>query len=122
MPKSLLQNNLGRRLFVLALFVGILTRPDLVRADTDTTPPQLVSFDFSPQTVNTSATSQMITFTARITDAPAGVQSANGRLFSQSGFQNLRLDFNRVSGTAQDGTFVSSVTGPAFSEAGTWRI
>src|SRR5205085_1931054 len=94
----------------------------------DTTPPTLVAFDFNPKTVNTSATSQTITFTAHIVDSPAGNNPSGPTQFqfhSPSGNQyviGLFYGDQLVSGSLQDGYYSYTATLPAFSEAGTWHL
>jgi hypothetical protein len=100
-------------------------------AAADVTPPTLVAFDFTPKTVDTSTTSQDIVFTARITDAPAGLgfpYSSFALFESPSGEQRLEAQFypptKLISGNGQDGIYRDTVTLPAFAEAeqGTWRL
>jgi hypothetical protein len=53
----------------------------------DTIPPQLVSFSFDPVSVNTSSSSQDVTFTFRITDNLSGFRNSHIHIDSQSGQQ-----------------------------------
>ncbi len=96
--------------------------PTVALAAGDTTPPTLVSFSFTPTTIDTSASQQTITFTARITDDLAGLSYAYVEFDSPSG-QYVTADFyssTRVSGTAQDGTYQENVIVPRYSDPGTW--
>jgi hypothetical protein len=91
----------------------------------DTSPPELVSFDFTPKTVNVSSSSQTITVTARITDDLSGLRSLELYFYSPSGNQSVYVGFGdsrRISGTANDGVYQSTMTIPAFSEAGSWEV
>ena len=97
----------------------------------DTQPPEVVSFDFDPKAVDTSTSSQEITFTARLTDDLSGISvsefmcSSGVRFISPSGNQHSSTGFcnwDRVSGNELDGTYVSVMTLPQYSEAGTWQL
>ena len=91
----------------------------------DTTIPTVADFDFSPSTVDTSSGGQIITFTARFIDSPAGLQQAEARFRSPSGNQFLNAlfyDEYLVSGTPQDGTYSYQATIPQFSEQGEWQL
>ena len=107
--------------------VGVITltaslTSTVALAASDSTPPTLASFSFTPTTVDTSASQQAITFTARITDDLAGVSSGYIEFDSPSG-QYLSAQFYsnyRVSGTAQDGNYVYNAIVPRYSEQGTW--
>ncbi|MFN0095014.1 MAG: thrombospondin type 3 repeat-containing protein, partial [Dehalococcoidia bacterium] len=115
-------------ILALAIIAGILrVHESRVYAVEDTDPPELTSFEISPATVDTSAGSQTITFTAHIVDSPSG--NGNGptqlQFRSPSGNQYLNAIFyseQLVSGTPQDGIYSYTATLPAFSEQGTWRL
>jgi hypothetical protein len=99
----------------------------------DTEPPNVLSFDFDPKAVDTSASSQEITFTARLTDDLSGVGMNDDLSWRWSGasFQSpsrnqyASVSFNpndRVSGTDLDGTYQSKMVLPRYSEIGTWEL
>ncbi len=91
----------------------------------DVTPPQLVSLSYTPTSANTTNGSQLLTFTATIADDLSGVSTFELRLTSPSGNQTrtaFASSTNRVSGTAQNGSYSFQLTMPQFSEAGAWKL
>jgi hypothetical protein len=109
--------------------------PDLTvtSAPSDTTPPQLVDFSFSPAVINTSTSAQEVQVTYAITDNLSGVPFSPGdgnsyrpvTFLSPSGAQNVSgSPFNTTltGGGPQNGTWRGSLTFPRFSEAGTWTV
>ena len=103
--------------------------------NSDTTPPNLVSFDFDPKTINTATSSQQISFTIHVTDDLSGVW--HGGLFgggtpcqtqfvSPSGNQQATVTFdsrsNLISGNELDGVYSNKMTLPRYSEQGTWKL
>ena len=89
-------------------------------AGVDTDAPVLVSFDFSPRTVDVSASSQTVIVTMRLTDA-TGVSAPSFSFSSRdttqsSGFGTTSL----ISGTTTDGTWQSVVTIDQGSAPGIW--
>ena len=94
-------------------------------ADSDTLPPDILGFDFSPKSVNTTASSAYIKFTAHLTDDLSGFDQAHVSFRSPSDSQSISASFSsydRVSGTDLDGIYESSVTLPRNSEQGTWTF
>jgi hypothetical protein len=90
----------------------------------DTTPPELVEFDFSPDTIDAS-TGGTITFTARITDDLAGFNYGAIRFSSPSGNQSAFAFFDgsdRISGSPTDGVYEFTMSVSQYSESGTWEI
>jgi hypothetical protein len=88
----------------------------------DTTPPTLVSLDFTPKTVDVTNAAQTVTVTAHLTDDNTGVNSAVIYFSSPSSAQTAFASFSLTSGTATDGTYTASVTIPQGAEPGTWKI
>ena len=114
---------------VLLLAILAVAAPAEVTAQvSDTTPPELVGFSFSPTTIDVSGGAQAVTVTLRITDDVSGfgfgiVQFASPSFAPLAG-QVRSATFNsgnRISGDARDGVYEVSVSFPQFSEAGTWR-
>jgi len=96
-----------------------------VTGSADTTPPRLTSLTFTPGIVNASSATVTMSFTATLTDDLSGVSSLQFELESPSGSQSrtaFATSSNRVSGTAQSGTYSFAVIMPQFSETGTWRL
>ncbi len=91
----------------------------------DIEPPQLIEFDFTPKTIDTSYAPQTVTFTLRITDNSSGLVYAFWYLYSPSG-QQIRYggadQWNRISGDALDGVYQETVEFPQYSEEGTWYV
>jgi len=130
---SLYDNVANRRELSLDDMISLGFPTDfLVQSESDTEPPNVLSFDFDPKAVDASASSQMITFTARLTDDLSGVSGKSGgfptqaRFRSPSGNQFQTVIFwppqNLVSGDELDGIYESSITLPQFSESGIWQL
>ncbi len=102
-----------------------LARPAM--AQSDVTPPVLVSLSISPTLVNTSQTSQTVTFTAHITDDLSGFRYGNvqlGPLLLQGNDQDKLVSFydsDRVAGNTLDGIYVQTLTMPRYSADGRWK-
>ncbi|MFY9556601.1 MAG: HYR domain-containing protein [Blastocatellia bacterium] len=97
----------------------ILSDPD------DTTPPALLAFSISPTAINTTTSSQDVTFTLRITDDLSGFQFGVFGIGSPSGQQSKNtccVTFPRISGDPQDGIYQFALRFPQFSEVGTWHV
>lgn len=102
----------------------------VVSAVSDTSPPQLAAFDFTPKTVDVSASAQTITVTARLVDASgAGTYVRQSQpstvIFRSPSGQYVDAIFDGAhpyTGTAQDGTYREAMVIPAHSEAGTWTV
>lgn len=115
-------SHIGIALLFAVLFLSFANN---INAQSDTTPPQLASFSFNPTSIDTSASSQTVTVTLRITDNLSGFQTGSISFRSPSGQQNIGYGFsssNRVSGNSLDGIYQVAVIFPQYSEAGTWRI
>jgi hypothetical protein len=111
-------------------------RPTALRAATyasDTTPPQLQSFSFSPSSIDTALGQQQVQVTLTLTDDLAGIDGLPAALqvdfTGPSGAQTQLVSgfdaitgFTRTSGDGLSGTWVGSVSFPQFSEAGTWVV
>jgi hypothetical protein len=102
-------------------------------AATDTTAPTWGAVTVSPASIDTSAGPATVTVTARILDDQSGITSGgstgggggNLTFRASSTTQNLYVSFsaaNRISGTAQDGVYESTITVPRYAAGGTWSI
>ena len=94
-------------------------------AGNDTKAPSLISFDFEPKMVDTSLSSQTITFTIHVTDDLSGLDHGVFDFKSPSGNQHLEgwlSPYNLITGDKLDGVYLETVDLPQNSEAGTWRI
>jgi hypothetical protein len=110
--------------------------PDLTvtSVPSDTTPPQLVAFSFSPVVIDTSASARGVQVTFSVTDDLSGVPFERGdgnlyspvRFLSPSGAQSVSgfpgTGVTRIAGTPRNGTWRGTWTFPRFSEAGTWTV
>lgn len=106
-------------LSVALLGVGVGTPAE---AAVDTAPPTLVTFDFTPKTVDVSAGAQQVAVTAQITDA-TGVDSPRVRVTSDSTTQaSAYADLTLTAGDAQNGIYAAAVTVPAGAAAGAWSV
>jgi len=114
--------------------LGLPTELEVISVLSDTLPPELINFVFSPLLIDTSTSFQQVTVTMRIVDDLAGTDFSpdtptNSFFFgvgfrSPSGgqFRSAAFSFNLIQGDALDGVWEISVFFPQFSEAGTWRV
>jgi hypothetical protein len=102
---------------------------EVISATPDTTAPEVVDFDFTPDSVDVSTSGQTVKFTARFTDEWSGLAFGVGTqtqawFISPSAHEQISVIFdgvdNLVDGTAKSGLFESSVTVPAHAEPGEW--
>lgn len=126
---------------VVALYGGLFglpfsgERPTALHAApyaSDTAPPQLQSFSFSPSSIDTTMGQQQVQVTLSVTDDLAGVDGLPSALqvdfTSPSGAQRQLVSgfdaagFTRTAGDGLSGTWAGSITVPQFSEAGTWVV
>ena len=102
-------------------------------AAADTTAPTWGAVTVTPETVNTSMSAAALTVTARIVDDQAGIissTSGNGggasiTFRTPGSSQSLHTYLSassRISGTAQDGTYRTTMTVPRYAAPGTWSI
>lgn len=112
-----LARGLGRAMLVVAIATAVSAQ------DTDTTPPRVLTLDFTPTTVDVRVAAATVAISARITDDLSGVQSACGYLQSPSGRQRtVRFCLFRTSGGPLDGIWIGSATIQRFVEPGIWRL
>jgi hypothetical protein len=96
-------------------------------AQSDTQPPSLVGFAFTPDNVDVSAAAQTVTFTLHVTDDLSGIDTTSGQrlqvlLQSPSGKQHVNGVVASQAGVILDGSFSIAATIPLYSEAGAWTI
>ena len=100
---------------VLAAFLLLGAPPSL--AQSDTTPPVLVDFDFNPKSVDTSSGPVDVMVTAHITDDVAGTWFAR---IEFSGPQSAYCVATAHTGTLLDGTWSCLIQLGQGSQPGTW--
>ena len=108
--------------FMLTLVACILAQTACAQ---DAKPPNLISFDFAPKSVDTSTSSKEITVTAHLIDDLSGVDTIQTRFRSPSGNQIADAGFwspGLVSGDELDGIYEGKLKLPQYSEQGTWEI
>ena len=91
----------------------------------DNEAPRFVSVSWTPNSVDSSTSSQVITVTARITDDLSGLKSGGITFFNSTSTQSLGAGFNRanrVSGSATDGVYQALLTVPRGSALGDWAV
>jgi hypothetical protein len=87
----------------------------------DIVPPDVVGFDFTPRSIDVSATDATVTCTVDVTDALAGAQLVGCAFASPSEVQGAGCFATAPSsGTPQNGTYTCVATVPRYSEGGTW--
>jgi hypothetical protein len=107
--------------FIRIAVCTFLLAPAIALAQvSDTTPPELVEFDFNPKNLDVTAAPQLVTVTARITDDLSGAESFFVYFTSPSGSQSHFSFIGRTGGSPLDGTYSGSVEIPQFVESGIW--
>jgi hypothetical protein len=87
----------------------------------DTTPPVLVDFSFTPDAVTAVGGPGMVTVTARFTDDLAGIPFGVFGRFTSTSFQVQYVYMPRISGDQFDGIYQGQLSIPEFSESGVWK-
>jgi hypothetical protein len=119
------QNDFARVIFfamVVVPLMPILTASLVYAQLSDTTPPTLVSFSFSPTSVDVTAGPQSVTFTLGVTDDLSGVASAYIKLMSPSGKQSLEETAYSFFANPLNVTLQTTISIPQFSESGVWKV
>lgn len=93
-----------------------------VTSNQDVTAPMMTAFSFTPHSINTASSAQAVTVTMSVTDDLSGVDLTYANFHSPSGKQVVRAALQRVTGTAQSGTYSGTATFPAAGEAGDWKV
>src|SRR5205085_2133202 len=94
-----------------------------VTSVTETTPPILTSFAFSPMSIDVTNGSADVTLTAGMTDDFSGASQAAvyfvgpSNNSTQAGYATTL-----ISGTNLNGTWQGTMTFPRFLEPGTWTV
>ena len=94
-------------------------------AQSDVTPPVVETCTFTTNSGDITAGPVTVTVTARFTDALSGLNAGIAYFVSPSGAQSAYAYFTsgqRISGSAQDGTYEGTMEIPRYAEAGEWRI
>jgi hypothetical protein len=109
-------------LLLTALVLQFLFPTTVLAQETDTTPPQLVDFSFSPTSIDLSAGLQDVTATFQVTDDLSGAEFPQVNFSSPPAQQFQSIAGQLVAGDPLDGTFVGTVSFPQLSENGTWTV
>ncbi|MFM6227093.1 MAG: bluetail domain-containing putative surface protein, partial [Dolichospermum sp.] len=92
----------------------------------DTISPDIVSLTINPKQIDASKNSADVEITVQVTDNLSGLQYLGITFVSPSGKQTLGntiwADYDRVSGDGVNGVYKKTLTLPALSETGTWKI
>lgn len=91
-----------------------------VISTTDTTPPNLTGFSFTPSSINTTSASAGMSVAFAATDDLSGVKSFQVTLMSPSGVSTLQGNATVTPATTVTGS--TAVIFPGFSEAGQWTV
>jgi len=109
-------------LALLTLF-SLFTHLALAAQLTDTTPPVLTGFNFSPGSVDVTNGDATVDVTLHVTDDLSGFSSAYVQLYSPSYGQEIStFNVQLTSGTVLDGDAQGTLTIPQLSEAGDWSV
>jgi cell wall-associated NlpC family hydrolase len=103
--------------------MGFLTQLEIINKD-DITPPQLLEFDFTPKIIDTSNSSQSITFNFRATDDLSGVRFINWCISAPSLPQGQcnTIYGDPISGNPLDGLYQGIMIFLQYSEPGIWHV
>ena len=82
-------------------------------------PPQIASLGYSPSRVDVGSGSASVTFTAHLTDG-SPITGAYVSLVNSAASQQVNGQFERVSGTAEDGVWQATLSVPQGAAAGSW--
>ncbi|MGY1592938.1 fibronectin type III domain-containing protein [Geodermatophilus sp. SYSU D00708] len=97
-------------------------RPRTTVTAVDTSPPKVVSFDFTPKAVNAASGLAEVTVTTRIADA-SGLSSWAWVTFErEDGSDSIWGMLELVSGTGRDGLWRATVPVPATAQPGRWDV
>lgn len=114
----------GRKFLIVILAALCLTLASRASAQTDTTPPQLKSFSFSPNAIDTSASAQTVTILIGIKDdlsdfnmGDVEFEDPRGNIWGWAFYPS-----HRISGDSKDGVYRLTVSFPHNSPQGTWHI
>ncbi|MFC2156874.1 PKD domain-containing protein [Acidobacteriota bacterium] len=111
---------------MLFTFIFCVLTPGALFPQEDTTPPNLIEFDYTPKIVNVGQGSQYVYLTFRVTDDLVGLRVASCAFKSPSGTKFMGTDVydpsHRISGDSLDGVYYNRMFIPVGSEAGTWSI
>jgi subtilisin-like proprotein convertase family protein len=92
----------------------------------DTIAPDIIGMTINPKQIDTSKNSADVSVTVQITDNLSGLQYLGITFVSPSGKETLGntiwADYDRVSGDGVNGVYKKTLTLPALSETGTWKI
>jgi hypothetical protein len=91
-----------------------------VNSTSDTTPPNITVFGFTPATINTTAASASVTVNFTLTDNLAGASFFQAVFVSPSGQSSQTATKSFTPGTTVTDSTV--LTFPRFSEAGAWTV
>src|SRR5260370_10853 len=107
-----------KTLFLLLLAV-IAALPALA---SDTQPPVLTSFTFSPTSVHTTTSSATVNLTAQVTDDLSVTNDVYFHVVSRCGQHRVFVPMTLTSVSNLNGTWTGQSSIPAFSEPGTWIV
>ena len=105
---------------VTSLFALSMASVEPAVAASDTTPPQLTAFSFTPSAVDVSTGAQSVIVNATITDDLSGFSSGYVEFLGPNN-QYVIGYFSRTFGTTLNGTYRTTVTVPRFVAAGVWK-
>ena len=123
-----LEDKLGNRAYydtAQLQAMGITTTLEVTSVQ-DTTPPVLVSLDYSPKQIDTTTGPAAVTLTAHFTDDLAGVSYGVAYFISPSTSHAFAITIAAndpyLTGTIWDGSSQTSADMPQFSESGSWTL
>jgi hypothetical protein len=101
----------------------LISMPTDLYAQEDTTPPELVEFDFNPKTIDVSAGSQDVTFTLRLTDDLSGLNHVSVGITSPSGsLSRYQGATGPITGDRNDGIYEVVININQYYESGIWHV
>jgi hypothetical protein len=109
--------------FVLAWFAGCLAAPSSYGQDADTTPPEVIGFNFEPRSIDVTSSPLAVTMTLQLSDDLSGAQGGYIAFESPTGIQDFTgFAFDRTAGNPLNGTYQGVISFPQFIQAGTWTV
>ncbi len=109
------------RLKAAVLWLALSGATTLHGQFSDTTPPILTGFSFSPAVIDTRSSPQNVTFSATAADDLSGITTVDVVLGSSSG-QSQFVFLVRSGGTPLAGSFSRVFPFPQFTASGAWTV
>ncbi|HEY0151097.1 MAG TPA: hypothetical protein VGB92_03805 [Longimicrobium sp.] len=122
----LMQDKVGNRFERTGAQLAAAGHPTAISVEnsaSDTSPPVLKGFSFTPSTINVTTASATVRFTFAVSDAGSGINSvAVTTPLAGGGLAGLCTSSTPESGTSNDGTYSCTITVPRGAASGTYPV